>query len=73
MEIKNGLIGSCELDIPAHWLPQHLSGELCALLVGERFCPHRAAPALSALLRSESEGLKDRLHNLCDAVLAVMG
>ncbi|XP_028998678.1 lipoyltransferase 1, mitochondrial [Betta splendens] len=73
MEIKNGLIGSCELDIPADWLPKRLSGELSALLVGERFCPHRAAAALSALLRFESGDLKDRLHNLCDAVLSVMG
>ncbi|XP_026157239.1 lipoyl amidotransferase LIPT1, mitochondrial [Mastacembelus armatus] len=73
MDIKNGLIQSCELEIPAHWLPQQLSGELSDTLVGERFCPHRAAAAVSALLRSESGELQSRLRGLCDAVLTVMG
>lgn len=73
MDIKNGLIESCELDIPADWLPQRLSGELSSLLVGQRFCPYRAAAAVSVLLRSERGELQDKLHNLCDAVLAAMG
>lgn len=73
MEVKNGLIEGCELDVPADWLPRWLSAELSAVLVGERFCPHRAAAAVSALLRSESGELQNRLHGLCDAVLAVMG
>uniref|UniRef100_UPI0037E9AA67 lipoyl amidotransferase LIPT1, mitochondrial n=1 Tax=Semicossyphus pulcher TaxID=241346 RepID=UPI0037E9AA67 len=73
MEIKNGVIESCELDIPAHWLPQRLSGELSGVLVGERFCGHRAAAACTALLRSESGELQDRLANLCDAVVSAMG
>lgn len=73
MEVKNGVVESCELDVPADWLPLRLSGELSGVLVGERFCPHRAAAAVSALLRSESGELQDRLHNLCDAVVSVMG
>ncbi len=73
MEVKNGVIESCELDVPADWLPQRLSGELSGVLVGERFCGHRAAAAVTALLRSESGELQDRLHNLCDAVVSVMG
>ncbi|XP_026218661.1 lipoyltransferase 1, mitochondrial [Anabas testudineus] len=72
MDIKNGLIESSELDVPADWLPQWLSDELNSLLVGERFCSYRAAAAVSALLRSENEELQ-RLRNLCDAVLAAMG
>ncbi|XP_044200323.1 lipoyltransferase 1, mitochondrial [Thunnus albacares] len=73
MEVKNGVIESCELDVPADWLPQRLSGELSGVLVGERFCPHRTAAGVSALLRSESGELHHRLHNLCDAVVSVMG
>ncbi|XP_039998313.1 lipoyltransferase 1, mitochondrial [Xiphias gladius] len=73
MEVKNGLIESCALDVPADWLPRRLSGELINVLVGERFCPHRAAAAAAVLLRSESGELQTRLHNLCDAVLSVMG
>ena len=64
---------SCELDVPADWLPLRVSSELSGVLIGERFCPHRAAAAVSELLRSESSGLRDRLRHLCDAVVAVMG
>ncbi|XP_070786890.1 lipoyl amidotransferase LIPT1, mitochondrial [Enoplosus armatus] len=73
MEVKNGVIESCELSVPADWLPLRLSGELSGVLVGERFCRHRAAAAVTALLRSESGELQDRLHNLCDAVVSAMG
>ncbi len=73
MEVKNGVIESCELDVPADWLPRRLSGELSDVLIGERFCRHRAAAAGTALLRSESGELQSRLHNLCDAVVSVMG
>ncbi|KAI3366186.1 hypothetical protein L3Q82_010019, partial [Scortum barcoo] len=73
MQVKNGLIESCELDVPADWLPRRLSGELSGVLVGERFCGHRAAAVVTALLRSESGELKDRLHDLCEAVVNVMG
>lgn len=73
VEVKNGTIESCKLDIPADWLPQRLSGELSGVLVGERFCQHRVAAAVIALLRSESGELQNRLHNLCDAVVSVMG
>ncbi|XP_031591171.1 lipoyltransferase 1, mitochondrial [Oreochromis aureus] len=73
MEVKNGRIESCHLDIPVDWLPVRLSGELSSVLIGERFCPHRAAAAFSALMRSESGATHTRLHRLCDAMLTVMG
>lgn len=73
MEVKGGRIESCELDVPEDWLPERLSGELSDVLVGERFCPHRATAAVTALLRSESSELHGRLNKLCDAVVAVMG
>uniref|UniRef100_A0A4W6C1V9 Lipoyltransferase 1 n=1 Tax=Lates calcarifer TaxID=8187 RepID=A0A4W6C1V9_LATCA len=73
MEVKNGLMESCELDVPEDWLPRPLSAELMNSLVGERFCPHRAAAAAAALLRTESGERQSRLHNLCDAVVSVMG
>lgn len=73
MEVKNGRIESCELDVPTDWLPRRLSGELADTLVGERFCPHAAAAAVSALLRSEDGELQRRLHILCDGMLSVMG
>ncbi|XP_070711983.1 lipoyl amidotransferase LIPT1, mitochondrial [Pempheris klunzingeri] len=73
MEVKNGVIESCELDVPADWLPRRLSGELSGVLVGERFCPYRAAAAVSALLRGEDGERRDRLRRLSDAVVSAMG
>ena len=73
MEVKNGLIQSCELQVPAAWLPVRLSGELTDLLVGERFCPQPAAAGVAALLRAESGELQSRLRILCDAVMSAMG
>lgn len=73
MEVKTGRVESCELDVPSDWLPRRLGGELADSLVGERFCPYAAAAAVATLLRSEDGERQRRLHNLCDAVLAVMG
>lgn len=73
IEVKSGLIESCELDVPADWLPPRLSVELTDLLVGERFCPHRAVAGVATLLRAEGGEVQRRLNNLCDAVLSVMG
>lgn len=73
VEVKNGVMESCELDVPTDWLPRRLSGELSGVLVGERFCAQRAAAAVCELLRSESGELRGRLHVLCDAVVSAMG
>lgn len=73
VEVKAGQVESCRLDVPASWIPLRLSGQLSDVLVGERFCPHRAAAAVAAMLRSERGQFHSRLHNLCEAVLAVMG
>lgn len=73
MTVKNGVVESCQLDVPADWLPQRLCSELSSVLMGERFCRHRAAAAITALLRCEHGDLQNRLHNLCDTLVAVMG
>lgn len=73
MTIKNGVIESCELDVPAGWIPQRLCSELSSVLIGERFCRHRAAAAIAALLRCENAALQHRLHNLSDRLVAAMG
>lgn len=73
VEVKNGVMGSCELDVPSDWIPPPLSREISDLLVGERFCRHRAAALLTAALRCETGELHKRLHTLCEAVLSAMG
>lgn len=73
MTIKNGVIESCDLNVPADWLPQWQCSKLSSVLIGERFCRHRAASAITTMLRCENGDLQNRLHNLCDALVAVMG
>ncbi|KAM4559603.1 lipoyl amidotransferase LIPT1, mitochondrial [Odontesthes bonariensis] len=73
MEVKSGLVASCQLGVPAEWLPLRLSRQLSEALVGGRFCPHGAAAAVAALLRSESGQPNARLRNLSEALLAAMG
>ncbi|XP_077462536.1 lipoyl amidotransferase LIPT1, mitochondrial [Stigmatopora argus] len=73
LEVKNGVVDSCKLDVPTDWLPLSLSRELSGVLEGERFCPQRTAAAFSMLLRCESDEKQDRLRRLCDAILAIMG
>lgn len=73
VEVKNGLVSSCDITVPEQWLPQRISEELCEVLKGERFCPHRAAAAVSTLLRSQRDETQRRLHNLSNAVISVMG
>lgn len=73
MEVKDGRVDVCRLDVPADWLPAQQSSQLSHVLLGERFCPHGAAAAVAELLRSESGQLRRRLLNLCQAVLAVTG
>ncbi|XP_072290723.1 lipoyl amidotransferase LIPT1, mitochondrial [Eucyclogobius newberryi] len=73
IELTNGLISSIDIIVQDQWLPQRLMSKLFEVLMGERFCPHRAAAAISMLIRSEQDDTQRRLHNLSNAVINVMG
>lgn len=73
IEVKSGLMSSINISVHDQWLPQRVLDELCGVLMGERFCPHRAAAAVSALMRSERDETQRKLHDLSNAVINVMG
>uniref|UniRef100_A0A8C6SDQ0 Lipoyltransferase 1 n=1 Tax=Neogobius melanostomus TaxID=47308 RepID=A0A8C6SDQ0_9GOBI len=73
IEVKNGLVSSIDVTFQHQWLPQRLIHELCGVLTGERFCPHRAAAAVSALIRSERDEAQRRLHDLSTLLLTLWG
>uniref|UniRef100_A0A8C9XNM1 Lipoyltransferase 1 n=1 Tax=Sander lucioperca TaxID=283035 RepID=A0A8C9XNM1_SANLU len=72
VEVKGGVVESCVLDVPAHWLPPRLVAALAAALVGDRFCRQRAAAAVAAVLRTENGELQRRLLDLGDALVSVI-
>ncbi|XP_023151464.1 lipoyltransferase 1, mitochondrial [Amphiprion ocellaris] len=69
LQVKDGRISSCRIQVPPGWVPQQLVGELENILVGEKFCPNAAATAATALLSSENRPIRE----LCAALLQVMG
>ncbi|XP_022076749.2 lipoyltransferase 1, mitochondrial [Acanthochromis polyacanthus] len=69
LQVKDGRISSCRIQVPLGWVPQQLVEELENVLVGEKFCPNAAAAAVTALLRSENRPIRE----LCATVLQVMG
>ncbi|KAJ0009538.1 hypothetical protein NQD34_001240 [Periophthalmus magnuspinnatus] len=73
IELKNGLISSIVITVQDQWLQQTLINELCDVLTGERFCPHRVAAAVSTLIKSEQDETQRRLHKLSNTVISVMG
>lgn len=54
MNIKNGLVEACVLDVPHDWLPAHIVTEFCSSLTGVRFCPNEFAVTVAAFIRTTS-------------------
>ncbi|XP_066563026.1 lipoyl amidotransferase LIPT1, mitochondrial [Amia ocellicauda] len=74
MGVRNGLIESCRVELPADWLPAALCDELAAQLIGGRFCPGETAVLTAAVLRTCPQGseIRNKWNILCDSVAAVM-
>ncbi|KAM3857272.1 lipoyl amidotransferase LIPT1, mitochondrial [Diretmus argenteus] len=72
MEVKNGIIERCDLDVPGDWLPAALSREFGSVLVGGRFCPNQVAAAAAELLQTQSGEMQTRLKRLHESVAALM-
>ncbi|KAI4871971.1 hypothetical protein NFI96_010419 [Prochilodus magdalenae] len=74
MDIKNGVVEKCAMDIPLHWLPPEVGRELCSALTGIRFCPSEVAVVVAAFMRtaSQSPDLARKTQSLYDNVVAVM-
>ncbi|XP_046887464.1 lipoyltransferase 1, mitochondrial [Hypomesus transpacificus] len=72
IDIKNGIIDNCEIDLPPHWLPSDVRREFCMLLVGGKFCPNEMAVILAAFLRTTSQELKTKTYNLYQNVVSLM-
>lgn len=54
IEIKNGVVQSCIMDVHHDWLPADFVKEFCSSLTGIRFCPNEFAVAVAAFIRTTS-------------------
>ncbi|XP_026870648.2 lipoyltransferase 1, mitochondrial [Electrophorus electricus] len=74
MDVKDGTIEKCLLDIPHDWLPAGTVDELCSALAGVRFCPKEVAVAVTAFMRTTLQGpdLTRKTHSLYENVVSVM-
>ncbi|XP_053705779.1 lipoyltransferase 1, mitochondrial [Synchiropus splendidus] len=72
LDVKNGVMVHCRLDVPPDWLAPQLVDGLVNVLEGQRFCPYSSAASVAAFLRSENCEGKSRLKQLSDSVLAIM-
>ncbi|XP_030636594.1 lipoyl amidotransferase LIPT1, mitochondrial [Chanos chanos] len=74
IEIKNGIVESCLLDIPHDWLHPETLKEFCSLLTGSKFCPNETAVLIASFMRAnhESNELTTKIHNLFEKVVSVM-
>ncbi|XP_015686930.1 lipoyltransferase 1, mitochondrial [Protobothrops mucrosquamatus] len=73
MDIKNGNIEACQIDVPQNWLPLDVCVELGNSLIGNRFCPNESTAMATALLRTWADStLHSKLHILCEKIVTLM-
>ncbi|XP_036397208.1 lipoyltransferase 1, mitochondrial [Megalops cyprinoides] len=74
MDVKNGIIETCTIELPHDWLPTAICKDLSTLLVGSKFCPTETAVVTAAMLRTNrlSNEFENKMHILCESVAAVM-
>lgn len=74
IDVKNGIVEKCDMDIPHHWLPPEVGKELCSTLTGIRFCPSEVAAVVAAFMRTVAQApdLARKTQSLYENVVAVM-
>lgn len=73
MDIKNGKIEACNLDVPQSWLPPIMCEELKNSLIGSTFCSGESSVLATALLRTCTDyKLCNRLTLLCEKMITLM-
>lgn len=74
MDIKNGVVETCVVDVPRHWLPADLVKGFCSGLTGVRFCPNEFAVAVAAFMRltSSSPQHAQNTLRLYESIVSVM-
>ncbi|XP_072513553.1 lipoyl amidotransferase LIPT1, mitochondrial [Salminus brasiliensis] len=74
MDIKNGIVEKCVMDIPPNWLPSEVGEQLGSALTGVRYSPSEVAAVVAAFMRTSSQApdLARKTQSLYENVVAVM-
>ncbi|KAJ7319693.1 hypothetical protein JRQ81_019204 [Phrynocephalus forsythii] len=73
MDVKNGKIDTCNIDVPQLWLPLAMCDELKNHLIGSKFCPGEATAVAAALLRTCTDTtLHSKWSILCEKIITLM-
>lgn len=74
LDIKNGIIENCAMDMTTEWLPKIVSEEFSSFVKGCKFCPNEMAVLVAAFLRVTPLGIEasSKMNSLCENVVANM-
>lgn len=73
MDVKNGRIETCSIEVPEYWLPPTMCDELKNHLIGSKFCPSEATAIITALMRvCADHTLYSKLDVLCMKLISLM-
>lgn len=74
IDIKNGKIDTCNVEIPDHWLPQELCGKLNSSIIGNKFCPIETTMLTNTLCCTctEDNELHSKWNLLCEKIKGIM-
>lgn len=74
IDVKNGRIEICNIEIPDHWLPLEICAKLNSGFIGSKFCPIESATLTNTLCRTypEDTELHSKWNLLCEKIKGIM-
>ncbi|XP_006870813.1 PREDICTED: lipoyltransferase 1, mitochondrial [Chrysochloris asiatica] len=74
IDIKNGRIQICNIEVPEHWLPLEVCEKLNSCFIDSKFCPVETTMLTSILLRTcpQDHELYKKWYILCEKIKGIM-
>ncbi|KAM5228340.1 lipoyl amidotransferase LIPT1, mitochondrial [Ctenodactylus gundi] len=74
IDIKNGRIETCNIEVPDHWLPLEIRDVLNSSFIGSKFCPVETTMLTNILLRTcpGDHKLHSKWSILCEKIKGIM-
>ncbi|XP_033003466.1 lipoyltransferase 1, mitochondrial [Lacerta agilis] len=73
VDVKNGKMETCNIDMPPFWLPPIMCDELKNHLIGSKFCPKETTAVAAALMRTCTDyKIHGKWNLLCENIVSLM-